>query len=186
MWLKLYQKKAGGNYKKRSASDANFADRVALLLKYDMEFGSPNPVRSYVSPNNVRLGYWLHDQCKKYKDDRLSESCVRTLNALGVQFEKQRNVVGKQYTVATAIPEIHKYEKEHGHIKVNNTEDPHLYRWIIHAKAISATIIEQGYGNDELTLTHLISLRKLGFIVLPHKFKLQPERMQKGTKSGNV
>jgi hypothetical protein len=89
-----------------------------------MEFGSPDPVRSYVMPNNVRLGDWLHEQCKKYKDDRLSESCVKTLNGLGVQFEKQRNVVGKRYTVATAIFAIHKYEKEHGHIKVNKTEDP--------------------------------------------------------------
>jgi hypothetical protein len=77
-------------------------------------------------------------------------------------------------------------EKEHGHIKVNNTEDPQLYHWIMHANAVSATIIEQGYGNDRFTSPHLISLHKLGFIVLPHKFKLQPERMQKGTKSGNV
>jgi hypothetical protein len=32
----------------------------------------------------------------------------------------------------------------------------------------------------------LISLHKLGLIVLPHKFKLQPEPMTKGTESGNV
>jgi glutathione S-transferase len=137
-----------------------------------MEFGSPNPGRSYVTPNNVRLGDWLHEQCKKYKDGRLSESLVRTLNGFGVQFEKQRNIVGKRYTVATAIFAIHEYEKEHGHIKVNKTEDPHLYRWIIHAKAVSATIIEQGHGNVKFTLLHLTSLRKLGLIVLPHKFKL--------------
>jgi glutathione S-transferase len=117
----------------------NFAYRVALLLKYDMEFGSPNPVRSYVTLNNVRRSEWLHEQCNKYKDGRLSESRVKNLNGLGVQFEKQRNVVGKRYTVATAIFAIHKYGKEHGHIKVNKTEDPHLYRWIIHAKAVSAT-----------------------------------------------
>jgi hypothetical protein len=95
-------------------------------------------------------------------------------------------VVGKRYMVATAISAIHKYEKEHGHIKVNTMEDPHLYRWIMHAKAVSATIIEQGYGNEKFTLPHLISLHKLGLIVLPHKFKLQPELMQKGTESGNV
>jgi hypothetical protein len=83
---KAVPKKGGNTYKKLSASDANFADRVALLLKYDMEFGSPNPVRSYVTPNNVRIGDWLHEQCKKYKDGRLSESRVKTLNGLGVQF----------------------------------------------------------------------------------------------------
>jgi hypothetical protein len=170
--IKLYQKKGGRNYKKLSASDANFADRVALLLKYDMEFGSPNPVCSCIMPNNVRLGDWLYEQCKKYKDGRLSESRVKTLNGLGVQFEKQRNVVGKQYMVATAISAIHKHEKEYGHIKVNEMEDPQLYRWIMHAKAVSATIIEQGYGNDKFTLSHLISLQKLEIIVLPHKFKL--------------
>jgi hypothetical protein len=102
--------KGGRNYKKLSASDENFADRVALLLKYDMEFGSPTPVRNYATPNNLWLDNWLHEQCKKYKDGRLSESRVRTLSGLGVQFEKQRNVVGKRYTVATAIFAIHKYE----------------------------------------------------------------------------
>jgi hypothetical protein len=183
---KAVPKRGGCNYKKHSASEANFADRVALLLKYDMEFGSPNPVRSYITPNNVRLGEWLHEQCKKYKDGRLSESRVKTLNGIGVQFEKQRNVVGKRYTVATAISAIHKYEKQHGRIKVNKMEDPHLYRWIMHAKALSATIIVQGYGNDKFTLPHFISLHKLGLIVLPHKFKLQPELMQKGTESGNI
>jgi hypothetical protein len=65
MWIKLYQKKGGCNYKKLSGSDTNFADRVALLLKYDMEFGSPNPVRIYVTPNTVRLVDWLHEQWKK-------------------------------------------------------------------------------------------------------------------------
>jgi hypothetical protein len=96
MWLKLQQQQKGGrSYKKLSASDENFADRVALLLKYDMEFCSPNPVCSYVTPNKVRLGDWLHEQCNKYKDGRLSESRMRTLNGLGVQFEKQRSVVGK-------------------------------------------------------------------------------------------
>jgi hypothetical protein len=88
--------------------------------------------------------------------------------------------------VATTISAIDKYEKEHGHIKVNNTEDPHLYHWIMHAKSVSATIKEQGYSNDKYTLLHLISLHKLGLIVLPHKFKLQPELIQKGTESGNV
>jgi hypothetical protein len=176
--------KGGRNYKKLSASDENFADIVALILKYDMEFGSPTPVCTYVTPNNVRLGDWLHEQCKKYKDDRLSESRVRTLSGLGVKFEKQRTVVGKRYTVATAIFAIHKYEKEHGHFKVKKMEDPHLYCWIIHAKAVSTTIIEQGHGNKEFTLPHLISLHKLGLIVLPHKFKLQPKT--KGTDSGNV
>jgi hypothetical protein len=112
------------NYKKFSASDENFADRVALLLKYDMEFGLPTPVRTYVTPNNVRLGDWLHEHCKKYKDGRLSESRVRTLSGIGVQFEKQRNVVGKRYTVVTAIFAIHKYEKEHGRIKVKNGGPP--------------------------------------------------------------
>jgi hypothetical protein len=111
---------------------------------------------------------------------------VKTLNGLGVQFEKQRNVVGKRYTVAIAISAIHKYEKEHGHIKVNKMEDPHRYRWIMHVKAVSATIIEEGYGNGKFTLPHFISLHKLGLIVLPHKFKLQPELMQKGTEIGNV
>jgi hypothetical protein len=86
--------------------------------------------------------------------------------------------------MATAIFTIHKYEKEHGHIKVKKTEDPHLYRWIIHVKAVSATIIEQGHGNEKFTLPQLISLHKLGLIVLPHKFKLQPKT--KGTESGNV
>jgi hypothetical protein len=56
----------------------------------------------------------------------------------------------------------------------------------MHAKAVSATITEQGYGNDTFTLLHFISLHKLGLIVLPHKFKLQPELMQKATESGNV
>jgi hypothetical protein len=102
------------------------------------------------------------------------------------QFEKQRNVVSKRFTVATAIFAIHKYEKEHGHTKVNKTEDPHLYRWIIHAKDVIPTIIEQGHGNVKFTLPHLISLHKLGHIVLPHKFKLEPEPMTKGTESGNV
>jgi hypothetical protein len=58
---------------------------------------------------NVRVGDWLHEQCKKYKNGGLFESHMRTLNGLGVQFEKQRNVVGKRYTVATAIFAIHKY-----------------------------------------------------------------------------
>jgi hypothetical protein len=151
-----------------------------------MEFGSPDPVRSYVTPNNVRLSDWLHEQCKKYKDGRLSEYHAKTLNGLGVKFEKQRNVVCKRYTVETAIFSIHKYEKEDGHIKVNKTADPHLYRWIIHAKAVSTTIIEQGHGNVKFTLPHLISLHKLGLIVIPHNFKLQPEPMTKGTESGNV
>jgi hypothetical protein len=111
---------------------------------------------------------------------------VKTINGIGVQFEKHRNVVGKRYTVAFAISVIHKYEKEHRHIKVNKMEDPHLYHWIMHDKAVSATIIEQGYGNDKFNLPHLISLHKLGLIVLPYKFKLQPELMQKGTESGNV
>jgi hypothetical protein len=182
----LYPKKAGHNYKKLSASNANFAVRVSLLVKYTMEFGAPNPVRSYVTPNNVRLGDWLHEQCKKYKAGRLSESCVKTHSALYVQFEKQMNVVGKQYTVATVISAIHKFEREHGHIKVKNAEDPHLDRWIMHAKAVSATIIEQGYGNDKFTLPYLISLHKLGLIVLPPKFKLQPEPMQKGTMGDSV
>jgi hypothetical protein len=93
-------------------------------------------------------------------------------------------VVGKRYTVATAIFAIHKYEKEHGHIKAKKTEDPHLYRWIIHAKTVSATIIEQGHGNEKITLPHLISLHRLRLIVLPHKFKLQQKT--KGTESGNV
>jgi hypothetical protein len=78
------------------------------------------------------------------------------------------------------------FEREHGHIKVNNVEGPHLYRWIMHAKAVSATIIEQGYGNAKFTLPHLISCHKLGLIVLPPKFKLKPEPMQKGTKSGSI
>jgi hypothetical protein len=69
-------------------------------------------------------------------------------------------VVGKQYTVTTTISAINKFEKEHGNIKVKNTEDPHLYHWIMHSKAVSATIIEQRYGNDKLTLPHLISLHK--------------------------
>jgi hypothetical protein len=116
--------KGGRNYKKLSASDENFADRVVLLLKYDMEFGSPNTVRTYVTPKNVRLGDWLHEQCKKCKDGRFYESRVRTLSGLGVQFEKQRNVVGKRYTVATAIFAIHNYEKEHGHIKVKKRRTP--------------------------------------------------------------
>jgi hypothetical protein len=111
------KQKGGRNYKKLSASDMNFADRVALLLKYDMEFGSSNPVRSYVTPNNVQLGDWLHEQCKKYKDGRLYEYHVKTLNGIGVQFEKQRNVVGNRYTAANTIFAIHKYEKERGHIK---------------------------------------------------------------------
>jgi hypothetical protein len=153
-------------------------------LKYNMEFCSPNPGRDYVTPNNVRLGDWLYEQ--KYKDGRLSESHVRTRNGLGVQFEKQRNVVGKRYTVATAIFAIHKYKKEHGRIKVNKTEDPHLYRWIVHVKTVSATIIEQGRGNVKFTLPHLISLHKPGLVVLPHKFKLEPKPMTKGTESGNV
>jgi hypothetical protein len=151
-----------------------------------MEFGSPDPVCIYVTTNNVWLGDWFHEQCKKYKDGRLSESRVKTLNGIGVHFEKQRNVVGKRYKVSTSIFAIHKYEKEHGHSKVNKMEGPHLYRWIIHAKAVSATIIEQGHGNVKFTLPHLVSLHKLGLIVLPHKFKLQRNPMTKGTESGNI
>jgi hypothetical protein len=56
----------------------------------------------------------------------------------------------------------------------------------MNAKAVSTTIIEQGYGNDKFTLPHLISLHKLGLILLPPKLKLQPELMQKGTKSGSL
>jgi hypothetical protein len=178
--------KGGGQLQEAQCIRRECADRVALLLKYDMEFGSLNPVRRYVTPNNVRLGDWLHKHCKKYKDGRLSESRVKTLNGIGVQFEKQRNVVGKRYTMATTISAIQKYEKEHGHIKVKKMENPHLNRWIMHAKAVSATIIEKGYGKDKFTLPGLISLHKLGLIVLPHKFKPQPEIMQKGTESGNV
>jgi hypothetical protein len=107
--VKTVYKKAGCNYKKLSASDANFADRVALLLKYSMELGQPNPVRTYVKPNNVRLDDWLH---QKYKAGKLSESCINSLSALDVQFKRQRNVVGKQYTVATTISIIHKFERE--------------------------------------------------------------------------
>jgi hypothetical protein len=81
---------------------------------------------------------------------------------------------------------IHKYKKEYGRIKVNKTEDPHLYRWIIHAKTVAATIIEQGHGNVKFTLPNLISLHKVGLIFLPHKFKLQPKPMTKGTESCNV
>jgi hypothetical protein len=106
---KAVPKKGGRNYKKLSASDPNFADRVALLLTYDMDFGSPSPVHIYITPDNVRLGDWLHEKCKKYKDGRLYESRVKTLNGLGVQFEKQRNVVGKRYTVVSNISAIHKY-----------------------------------------------------------------------------
>jgi hypothetical protein len=88
--------------------------------------------------------------------------------------------------VTTAISAIYKYEKEHGRIKVNNKEDPHLYRWIMNTNAVSTTIIDQGYGNDKFTLPHLMSLHKMGLIILPPKFKLQPELTQKGTKSGNL
>jgi hypothetical protein len=56
----------------------------------------------------------------------------------------------------------------------------------VHANDVSATFIDQGYGNDKFSLPHLISLHKLGLIVLHPKFKLQPELMQKGTKSGNL
>jgi hypothetical protein len=69
---------------------------------------------------------------------------------------------------------------------VNKTKYPHLYHWIINAKAVSATIIEQGHGNVKFTLPHVISLQKLGLIVLPQRFKLQPKPMIKGTKSDNV
>jgi hypothetical protein len=83
---KTATEKWGISYKKLSASDENFADRVALLLKYDMEFGSPTPGRNYFTQNNVRIGDWLHEQCNKYKDGRFSESRVRTLNGLDFQF----------------------------------------------------------------------------------------------------
>jgi hypothetical protein len=69
----------------------------------------------------------MHEQFKKYKAGKLSESRVKTISALDVQFEKHRNVVGKRYTAETSISVIHKFEIEHGHIKVNNAEDPHLY-----------------------------------------------------------
>jgi hypothetical protein len=151
-----------------------------------MEFGEPNPVRRYVTPNNVRLCEWLHEQCNKYKAGKLSESRVKTLSDLDVQFEKQRNVVGKRYMVTTAISAIHQFERERGYVKAKNVEDPHLYRWIMYDNAVSETITEQGYGNDKFTLLHLISLHKPGLIILPPKFKLQPEPIQKGTKSGSL
>jgi hypothetical protein len=60
-----------------------------------MVFGQPNPVRTYVTPKQVRLGDWLHEQYKQYKSGMLSDYRIKTLSALDVQFEKQRDVVGK-------------------------------------------------------------------------------------------
>jgi hypothetical protein len=47
-------KKVGRNYKKLSISDAKFADRVALLLKYSMEFGSPKPIQSLLTSHQTK------------------------------------------------------------------------------------------------------------------------------------
>jgi hypothetical protein len=54
----------------------------------------------------------------------------------------------------------------------------------MHAKALSGKILEKGYSNDKFTLPHLISIHKLGLIVLPPKFKLKPELVQNGTTRG--
>jgi hypothetical protein len=121
-------------------------------------FGQLNPVRlTSHRTMYVQVIDLLYEQCKRYKAGKLSDYHIKTLSATGVQFEKQRNVVGKQYMVETTIFAIHKFEREHGHIKVKSLEDPHLYHWIIHAKAVSAAIVEQGYGNDKFTLPHLFT-----------------------------
>jgi hypothetical protein len=69
---------------------------------------------------------------------------------------------------------------------VNKKEDPHLYRCIIYDKTVAATIIDQVHGNVKFTLSHFISLHKVGLIFLPRKFKLKPKPMTKVNESGNV
>jgi hypothetical protein len=73
-----------------------------------------------------------------------------------------------------AISNIFKYKKEHGNISVPNKE-PHkqLRRWIVHAKATSKKIIEEGSGNPKFTLPNLKLLNELGIIQLPSNFKLK-------------
>jgi hypothetical protein len=86
----------------------------------------------------------------------------------------QTNVVGKKLTVPMAISNIFKYKKEHGNVAVPNKE-PHkqLRRWIVHAKATSKKIIEQGSVNPKFTLPNLKLLNELGIIQLPPNFKLK-------------
>jgi hypothetical protein len=54
-------------------------------------------------------------------------------------------------------------------------KEPHkqLRRWIVHAKATSKKIIEQGSGNPKFTPPNLKLLNKLGIIQLPYNFKLK-------------
>jgi hypothetical protein len=145
--------------------------------------GDCQVTRDFATAEGRILGNWVHDQRKRIKNGVLSDDIINLLSDLQFDFSMQMNVVGAKLRVSVAISNIFKHKKEYEHISVPNKE-PHKQprRWIIHAKAVSKKIIEQGSGNPNFTLPNLKLLNELGIIKLPSNFKLKETTITKSAK----
>jgi hypothetical protein len=153
------------------------------IVSYYNTNGDCQVTRDFATAEGRMLGYWVHDQRKKFKAGVLSDDRINLLSNLQFDFSMQTNVVGAKLTVPVAISNIFEYKKEHGNISVPNKE-PHkqLRHWITHVKAASKKIIEQGSGNPNFTLPNLKLLNELGIIQLPSNFKLKETTTTKSAK----
>jgi hypothetical protein len=141
------------------------------MVSYYNTNGDCIVTREFATAEGRMLGNWVHDQREKFKAGVLSDDRIYLLSDLQFDFSMQTNVVGAKLTVTMAISNIFKYKKDHGNISVPNKE-PHkqLRRWIVHAKATSKKIIEQGNGNPKFTLPNLKLLNELGIIQFAVQF----------------
>lgn len=110
-----------------NSRDEVWERNCADLETYVQEYGSIAVPADYVSPNDIKIRFWLNNQ--KSKQDNLTKSQKQRLERLGVSFKSQSELAWE-----TALNHATQYYTAHGNLDVPSKyviEDGfNLYYWV--------------------------------------------------------
>ena len=111
-----------------NVNDRKFAMGVETLEQYVEEFGDTDVPADYVSASGYPLGRWIANTRSAYKNGKLEERKIETLNALGMIWDVREHRWNQNYR------EAKKYYKIHGNLQVpvNYVTESGLFlgRWV--------------------------------------------------------
>lgn len=150
------------NIELRNRKDVLFMKGLAALKKYADEYGDTLVPRDYVSKEGYHLGNWVRHIKDKYKNGKLTDKQLLSLNEIPMCFESIEVIRARRYW-DTMYEEARKYHKEHGNLNVPDkyeTENGRkLYNWIAQQRRIRKGTVKHSI---ELTEERISKLDALG------------------------
>lgn len=116
--------------KEKSRNEKIFEAWYAMAKEYYKKNGNLMVVRDY-EEDGARLGCWINDKRRKYREGRLSDREIKLLEQIGMEWKPQQSQWQKYYKAAK------EYYEEKGHLLVREKEkykQINLGTWITHQR----------------------------------------------------